>query len=152
MLKRHREMVTELELVPLIDLMSVLIAFLLISAVWHQISMMQIESSIYGQRQSQEVPNIPKDRDSQKVLSVSVESKGYVLTFERDRILLPLKEGEYDIESLLQKLTQFKKGSLGKNDALLSMEDHLPYGELIRAMDQVLLAGFSQVSVVTGGL
>ena len=152
MLRRQREMDTVLELVPFIDLMSVLIAFLLISAVWHQISMMQIESSVYGQRQDKEVPNIPKDKDFQKVLSVFVESKGYVLTFERDRILLPLKEGEYDIKNLLQKLTQFKKGHPGKNDALISMEDHLPYGELIRAMDQVLLSGFSQVSVVTGGL
>ena len=152
MLKGRREINKELELIPFIDLMSVLIAFLLISAVWHQVSMMQIKSSVYGQRQSQELPDIPKDKDSQKVLSVFVSDKGYVLTVGKDRRLLPLREGEYDIESLLKSLSAFKKKNPGKEDALISMSDHLPYGELIRAMDKVLLSGFSQVSVVTGGL
>ena len=44
----------DINIVPFIDLMSVLIIFLLISAVWTQISMIQIGSSVYGQKTSDE--------------------------------------------------------------------------------------------------
>ncbi|MBK7890416.1 MAG: biopolymer transporter ExbD [Bdellovibrionales bacterium] len=40
----------DVNLVPFIDLMSVLITFLLITAVWTQVSMIQLGSSIYGKK------------------------------------------------------------------------------------------------------
>ena len=42
--------VVELNLVPFIDLMSVCIIFLLITAVWTQVSMLQLGSSVYSQQ------------------------------------------------------------------------------------------------------
>ena len=41
-----KEVAVELNLVPFIDLMSVLITFLLITAVWTQVSMIQIGNSL----------------------------------------------------------------------------------------------------------
>ncbi len=49
---RGRKTNIELNLVPFIDLMSVLITFLLITAVWTQVSMIQIGSSLYGKKTS----------------------------------------------------------------------------------------------------
>ena len=46
-----REIAVEPNIVPFIDLMSVLIIFLLITAVWTQVSMIQIGSSVYGKKQ-----------------------------------------------------------------------------------------------------
>ena len=47
---RGRSVDFELNLVPFIDLMSTCISFLLITAVWTQVSMIQIGSSIYGKK------------------------------------------------------------------------------------------------------
>ena len=50
--------VVELNLVPFIDLMSVCIIFLLITAVWTQVSMIQLGSSIYSNK-TDDKPIIP---------------------------------------------------------------------------------------------
>lgn len=49
----------EVNLVPFIDLMSVLITFLLITAVWTQVSMIQIGSSVYGKKSETKTENPP---------------------------------------------------------------------------------------------
>ncbi len=54
-----RSKTVDLNLVPIIDLMSVCIIFLLITAVWTQVSMIQIGSSIYGKKTSDEKPEPP---------------------------------------------------------------------------------------------
>ena len=47
---KGRDINTELNLVPVIDLMSVLITFLLITAVWTQVSMIQLGASFASPR------------------------------------------------------------------------------------------------------
>jgi biopolymer transport protein ExbD len=51
-----RNTTVDLNLVPIIDLMSVCIIFLLITAVWTQVSMIQIGSSIYGKKSTDDKP------------------------------------------------------------------------------------------------
>ncbi len=80
--KGGRQRNIELNLVPFIDLMSVLITFLLITAVWTQVSMIQIGSSLYGKRsEDQPAPIPPPNADI--VLKVDVKEEGYVLTVGR---------------------------------------------------------------------
>ena len=69
----------ELNLVPFIDLMSVLITFLLITAVWTQVSMIQIGSSLYGKK-SDSQPNPKPPPNADVLLKVDVKEIGYVLT------------------------------------------------------------------------
>ena len=51
-----KEATFDLNLVPFIDLMSVMITFLLITAVWTQVSMIKLGSSIYGKQNTDETP------------------------------------------------------------------------------------------------
>lgn len=140
----------ELNLVPFIDLMSVLITFLLITAVWTQVSMIQIGSSLYGKKSdTQPSPTPPPNADV--VLKVDVKEIGYVLTVGRQVISLPMVNQQFDESGLVAQLQRVKQLYPEKVDAVVSVADSIPYEQLIKAMDNCLTAGFSAISVATGG-
>lgn len=148
--RRGRPVGVELNLVPFIDLMSVLITFLLITAVWTQVSMIQIGSSLYGKKADTQ-PNPEPPPLAELVLKVDVKQAGYVLTVGKQMISLPLQNGAFDDEGLVAQLQRVKQLYPEKVDAVVSIEDILPYDQLITAMDNLLVAGFSAISVATGG-
>lgn len=140
----------EPNLVPFIDLMSVLITFLLISAVWTQVSMIQIGTSIYGKRNEATEP-APPPPDADIVLKLDIRETGYQLTVGREVFNLPLVGGQFDEPGLISQLERVKQLYPNKQDGALAMDDLLPYERLIRGMDAFLAAGFIQISVLTGG-
>ncbi|HEX7676408.1 MAG TPA: biopolymer transporter ExbD [Bdellovibrio sp.] len=140
----------ELNLVPFIDLMSVLITFLLITAVWTQVSMIQIGSSMYGKKSdTQPSPTPPPNADV--VLKVDVKEIGYVLTVGKQVISLPMQNGQFDDAGLVAQLQRVKQLYPEKIDAVVTVADAMPYEHLIKAMDNLLTSGFSAISVATGG-
>ena len=82
--KGGRETNVELNLVPFIDLMSVLIIFLLITAVWTHVSMIQIGSSVYGKKQEQQQEVVPPPL-SEIVFRLDVRSDGFRVVFGGER-------------------------------------------------------------------
>lgn len=140
----------ELNLVPFIDLMSVLITFLLITAVWTQVSMIQIGSSLYGKK-SDTQPAATPPPNAEVVLKVDVKEGGYVLTVGRQVISLPMVNEQFDDAGLVAQLQRVKQLYPEKVDAIVSVADVVPYEQLIKAMDNCLTAGFSAISVATGG-
>ena len=144
-----REKNIELNLVPFIDLMSVLITFLLITAVWTQVSMIQIGSSLYGKRNEDQPPPTPPPH-ADVVVKVDVKEIGYVLTVGRQIISLPLIEQQFDDAGLVAQLQRVKQLYPEKVDAVLTVADVMPYEQLIKAMENILTAGFSSISVATG--
>lgn len=140
----------ELNLVPFIDLMSVLITFLLITAVWTQVSMIQIGSSLYGKK-SDTQPAATPPPNAEVVLKVDVKEGGYVLTVGRQVISLPMVNEQFDDAGLVAQLQRVKQLYPEKVDAIVSVADIVPYEQLIKAMDNCLTAGFSAISVATGG-
>ncbi len=139
----------ELNLVPFIDLMSVLITFLLITAVWSQVSMIQIGSSIYGKRTDAAPVKPPPDADV--ALKVEVRATGYTLTVAKTKTTIPFKNGDFDDASLSDLLQKVKEQYPNKVDAGIAMADELPYERLIHVMDAFLRNGFGSLSVLTGG-
>jgi biopolymer transport protein ExbD len=147
---KGRKTSLDLNLVPFIDLMSVLITFLLITAVWSQVSMIQIGSSLYGKRDdSQQTPQLPPDVDV--ALKLEISSTGYSLTLGKQILNFPLIKKEYDDQGLLAQLEKAKQQYPQKIDAAIAMQDELPYERLIKGMDSLLQSGFPQISVLTGG-
>ncbi len=139
----------ELNLVPFIDLMSVLITFLLITAVWTQVSMIQIGSSIYAKR-ADESPPPPPPPLADIVLKLDVKLAGYVLTVGKQVISLPANAGQFDDAGLIAQLQRVKQLYPTKEDTIISVADEMPYEQLIKAMDNVLIAGFPKIAVATG--
>ncbi|MBN8536016.1 MAG: biopolymer transporter ExbD [Deltaproteobacteria bacterium] len=147
---RGRPVSVELNLVPFIDLMSVLITFLLITAVWTQVSMIQIGSSLYAKKdESASSPKPPPNADI--ALKVDVKNDGYVLTVGTQVISIPKVAASYDNSSLVAQLQRFKQLYPDKIDGIVSMSDQVPYEQLIIIMDYFLVAGFPNISIATGG-
>ncbi len=145
-----RQVNVDLNIVPFIDLMSVLVIFLLITAVWTQVSMIQIGSSMYGKRTSDEPVDIPPQADIP--FRVDVRADGYRVVVGRESQRIEKVEGEYDLSGLLRELRRVKELYPEKVDAVITVEDELPYKTLIWGMDSLLAAGFPQISVATGGV
>jgi biopolymer transport protein TolR len=139
----------DLNLVPFIDLMSVCIVFLLLSAVWTQVSMIQIGSSIYGKRTDDE-PIKPPPR-AEVPLRLDVKRDGYVLILGRSTLVLPKINGEYDGTRLAAELKKAKEQYPDKTDGYVTVQDDLEYELLINGMDAMLTAGFNEVTIPTGG-
>lgn len=145
-----RKQVVDLNLVPFIDLMSVCIIFLLITAVWTQVSMVQLGNSPYSKQTSEE-PIIPPPF-SEVVLRVDVLTEGFRLVVGKKRFLIPTLNGEYDKDTLISKLQEVKVKYPEKVDGVASVRDEVLYKHLVAAMDALTLAGFPQVSITTTGV
>lgn len=139
----------DLNLVPFIDLMSVLITFLLITAVWTQVSMIQIGTTVNGKKNENNPVTPPPMADL--VLKVDVKPAGYVLTAGQQVISLPLlSDGQFDEAGLLAQLQRVKQIYPEKQDVILALTGSLPYETLIKAMDMALTAGFPSIDIATG--
>jgi biopolymer transport protein ExbD len=137
----------ELNLVPFIDLLSCCISFLLITAVWTQLSRIDVnQKGPSSQGESTEVP------PEQLKLTVVVDDSGYRLQAGADTLLpIPKKDGNYDYATLGQKLAEVKKDHQDKNDITIASDDAVKYDFIVQTMDQALGAGFHDVSLVDVG-
>ena len=146
-----RKQVVDLNLVPFIDLMSVCIIFLLITAVWTQVSMIQLGSSIYSNKTDDEPIKPPPF--AEVVLRVDVLQKGFRLVVGTSSDFIPIKaDGEYDKETLVARLKNVKTQYPDKMDGMTSVRDDVQYKHLIEAMDSLVIAGFEQVSISATGV
>ncbi len=138
----------ELNIVPVIDLMSVLIVFLLITAVWNQISMIQLGTSIYGQKSENQLEEKPKNLEI--ALRVDIRSNGYFVLIGNRSIPILKIDGEYDTETLGKELKSIKERYPEKSDLFLSVDDELEYESMIKGMDVAISEGFDQIAVTPG--
>jgi biopolymer transport protein TolR len=141
----------ELNIVPFIDLMSVLITFLLITAVWSQVSMIQLGTSIEANKNENTQPQDPPPK-SDVVLRLDVRAEGLRVVMERETKVFPKKDDEYDVAAAVEVLKAFKEKFPDKIDAKLSVQEVLPYESMIKGFDTLLLGGFPQVTVLVGGI
>jgi biopolymer transport protein TolR len=139
----------DVNIVPFIDLMSVLVIFLLISAVWTQVSMIQIGSSIYGKKSTaEEAPPPPR---AEIPFRLDISSSGHNILIGRQSISVPKIGDTYDLNKLMTELKRIKEIYPEKLDAVITMGDELAYVHLVSGMDALLQTGFPEISVATSG-
>lgn len=118
----------ELDITTFLNLMVVLIPFLLISAVFSRITIMELE-----------VPTGAGDGKADKpalVLEVIVRKKGIEISNGKGVVAsLPKTNDQYDVEGLSKYLQKIKKNYPDKTDAVVLMEAKLEYEYLILIMD-----------------
>ena len=135
-----------LNLVPFIDLLSCCISFLLITAVWTQLSRINVNQK--GQGQAGEKT---EDTPPELKLVVVVDDSGYRISAGADIVPIPKKNNDYDFATLGQKLADIKKEHQDKNDITIASDDTVKYDNLVKTMDQALSSGFHDVSLVDTG-
>jgi biopolymer transport protein TolR len=149
---KGRSVNVELNLVPFIDLMSVLITFLLITAVWSQVSMIQLGSSIYGKKNENSAePPPPPPPHADIPLRLDVKTDGFRLVVGSQRFQIPKSASGYDAQSLAGYLKKVKSDYAEKVDAVITVDDEVNYEFLILGMDTLNQNGFPSISVSTVG-
>src|SRR6266851_2055536 len=129
LLMRRERKPAELLLVPMIDIFTVLVTFLLMTAVFSRIVVMQIDlpSSVSAK------PVEPKFR-----LEVIVRQDGFELSDGKQAIgTIPKMSGAYDLNALTERVLAVKREHPTSEDASVLSERKVPYDELIQAMDAI---------------
>lgn len=137
----------DVNLIPFIDLMSVLITFLLITAVWTQVSMIQLGSSIYGKKTSDQITPPPPIADIP--LRLDVKDFGFRLVVGPDKFTFEKKGGEWVTEDLAERLQVIRQTYPDKVDATITVDNEIPYEKLILGMDALLAKSFTSISIST---
>ena len=129
LLMRRERKPAELLLVPMIDIFTVLVTFLLMTAVFSRITIMQIDlpSSVAAK------PEEPKFR-----LEIIVRQGGFELSDGRQAIgTIPKVSDAYDLNGLTERVLAVKREHPTSEDASVLSEPKIPYDELIQVMDSI---------------
>src|ERR1051325_11585223 len=94
--KGRKDVNGELLLVPYIDLLTCMIAFLLITAVWTQIARLEVRQRGQGESDGVDPPEIK--------IAVLVHQDGFSVVVNQDQRPLPRKAGELDYATLAHEL------------------------------------------------
>lgn len=146
---RGRNTNVDLNLVPFIDLMSVLITFLLISAVWTQVSMIQLGASFASPKDDLQQEFKPPPLED-LVFRLDVVANGYVVKIGTETKPIPKVNNEYNAVALIAELTKIKKKYPEKEGVKIAISDDIQYEHVITVMDAGLKSGFSP-ELLTGG-
>ena len=128
--KRRMQETHELDVTTFLNLMVVLIPFLLISAVFSRVTIMELS-----------VPNSAGGSASNKpnfAIEVIVRKSGLeIANGSSVEAAIPKKEDQYDMEMLSEMLMRLKARYPEKEDATVLMEPEIAYDYLIQIMDAV---------------
>jgi biopolymer transport protein ExbD len=131
----------ELNLVPFIDLMTVCVTFLLLTAVWSQTNRISIDQSV-AKPQKQEQKEPPKR------LIVMLDRTGYSVKWADERPEpLPMVGGKYNREALKAKLKDLKEKLPKDQKVMVAPEDSVAYDDMIGAMDVCNQVGLPNIMV-----
>ena len=120
----------ELMLVPMIDIFTVLVTFLLMTAVFSRITILQLN---LPSADASGAPSPPQFR-----LEVIVREAGFELT-NGDTLIaaVPKVDGAYDFKTLSDLAQQLKREYPDVSDASVLMERQVRYDYLIQVMDTI---------------
>jgi biopolymer transport protein TolR len=142
---RRKSLNADLNLVPYIDLLTCMVAFLLITAVWTQLARLQAQQKGQGQA-GEETPPVQQDK-----IIVIVNQEGFNLVVGQDQTPIPKRGSDYDFEKLAGELKKAKDTHPDKNDVQVASEDQIVFDTLIRTMDTALTARFPDISLIDTG-
>jgi len=120
---------TELLLVPMIDIFTVLVTFLLMTAVFSRIAIIELDipSSASG-----------KVTEPSFRLEVIIRDAGFELTNGSALIAsIPKVNGAYDLKTLAELALSLKRDHPGADDASVLLEPDIAYDHLIQVMDAI---------------
>jgi biopolymer transport protein ExbD len=128
--RRRSKEAADLDMTTFLNLMVVLVPFLLITAVFSRITIVELSlpTSVGG----------VAPREASFRLEVIVRDQGLEIANGRAVIAtLPKVEGEYDLEKLSQLVQSLKRDHPQKEDASVLLEPDIEYDHLIQVMDVV---------------
>jgi len=145
---RGKSMGVELNLVPFIDFMSCLIAFLMIAAVWTQIASLDVEQSI-----SNTPPDVIEQPETPPVppLTVHVKAEGHWIGRKVEEGIQVPKAGEtYDYTKLEELMKKDHETYPVEEMVVINTDDGVPYEEMVKVLDMSRTIGYPK-TLLAGG-
>jgi biopolymer transport protein ExbD len=131
--RHHSDDATELNITAFMNLMVILVPFLLITAVFSRMTILEL--NLPG---SSTEPVEPQDQTFQLEVIIRQDK---IEVGDRNQGLLGVypnsEEGEYDYDALSGKLSELKNRYPGKTDASILLESDIAYDTLVQVMDRV---------------
>ena len=135
----------QLNMVPFIDLLSVLISFLLMTSVWTQVAKIDVKQS---PNQISDEPQQEKPDEQKLNLTVLIKSTGYSVMAKSAVVKDIEKRGDaYDSTVLSEVLKQQRDLNPSNEELIVTCEDKIPYQEMITVMDIALEYKLTGISV-----
>jgi len=133
----------ELDVTTFLNLMVVLIPFLLISAVFSRVTILELSVPTSAGGAASNTPNF--------AIEVIVRKAGFEIANGTSvEAAIPKKNGEYDMKLLSEMLIRLKAQYPDKEDATVLMEPDIEYNYLIQFMDAVRGAEIKAEEAVYG--
>lgn len=149
-MRRHNKHLDfEVNLVPFIDLLSVCICFLLITAVWLNVGTMNVKQAVGGQSVA--------ETEKKPLLWVFLSESGDMTLDARDSSKVPAnlrkltvasKAGKMDLEQLEKVIENLKTLEPELRTALIQPKSQTVYEDIVDLMDQFKKAGLNDLGVV----
>jgi len=128
--KRRMQASPELDVTTFMNLMVVLIPFLLISAVFSRVAIMELSVPTSAGGKASNTPNF--------AIEVIVRQAGLeIANGSSVEAAIPKKDDQYDMEMLSKMLLRLKAQYPDKSDATILMEPEIEYDYLVQIMDAV---------------
>jgi len=128
--KRQMRAIPELDVTTFMNLMVVLIPFLLISAVFSRVAIMELSVPTSAGGTASSTPNF--------AIEVIVRQAGFeIANGSSVEAAIPKKDDQYDMEMLSEMLMRLKAQYPDKEDATVLLEPEIAYDYLIQIMDAV---------------
>jgi biopolymer transport protein ExbD len=136
MLKRRRHDAKDLELTTLLNILIVLVAFLLLSAVFSKVTIQELNMPPQGGGAA------PVNKPP---VTIEVVIRKDALEIGDGKIVtdtIPKVGQQYDIKELSLRLKRLKDNNMDKKDVILLVEPDIDYATMISVMDGVKFVSF----------
>ncbi|MCO4795586.1 MAG: biopolymer transporter ExbD [Bacteriovoracaceae bacterium] len=149
-LRGKKDLNSELNLTPLVDLFSTIVCFLLIAAVWVQVSALEVKQS-YGTK------GAPSKVQNYELNIKYVNANNIRAEFKRGRRKRVVKATGADFDLALVDLNAKIKGWIEKNKkaviaaAFIKPKRSIDYGQLVSTMDVLRQNNLSNIGIVKIG-
>lgn len=140
----------ELNLVPYIDLLSTLICFLLITAVWQNVTVISTNSSIAPPSDPNSF-NLNQPQPDKDKVEISIKITQSNLEFTANKIVnnIPYTNSSVDRDALRSLLDKSKLNFPDVKEIVIHSETGVKYKYLVQAMDVLADAKYNDVAINT---
>ena len=136
---RLRGMNADLNLVPFIDLLSVCITFLLLTAVWTQVQALSIDQGA--------TDDATETNEAEPPLTVHVQVDGIWVGRDAAGTTLPIAQGVYDWGGVLAAVRTDRALHPDAANAVIVTDDGVEYEHMIRALDLTRAEGYAKTAI-----
>lgn len=147
MRKRHKHLEFEINLIPAIDLLSVCICFLLLTAVWLHVGALNVKQAVGGQPASETAkkPTVWAQINAQG--DVSLDVKDARVPAKLAKVKIAGKDGKLNLDGIRDVAMQLKAAEPALTTVLIQPQAATLYEDIIDVMDQFKKQGLIDLGV-----